>query len=83
MGAGTRVIVLTDGVPTRGTIDSTEIIGHTRMALGESILTTFGYGRDVDPVLLHELATIGRGNFAFINGGEPPLRRWGPSTARS
>jgi hypothetical protein len=73
MGPGTRVIALTDGVATRGTLNREAIVAEVREALGETVLSTFGYGYDTDPILLYRLSTEGHGNFAFIVPSEPPL----------
>lgn len=73
MGPGTRVITLTDGVATRGTVNRNAIVAEVRSALGDAVLTMFGYGYDIDPILLHRLSNVGHGNFAFIVPSEPPL----------
>jgi Ca-activated chloride channel family protein len=61
-----RVIFLTDGLPTVGTIDHATIeamsAGYNAKYIG---LTTIGLGTDVDAGLLRQLSEQGGGNFYF------------------
>jgi Ca-activated chloride channel family protein len=62
-----RVIFLTDGLATVGTVDSGKIramsVGYNQQYVG---LTTIGLGGDVNVPLLRGLAEGGGGNFYFI-----------------
>jgi Ca-activated chloride channel family protein len=62
-----RVIFLTDGLPTAGTVDVGKIramsVGYNQKYVG---LTTIGLGGDVNVPLLRGLAENGGGNFYFI-----------------
>jgi uncharacterized protein YegL len=69
---GGRVLLLTDGCPTEGVTDEKQIDALTRGSAARSTLSTFGFGRDVNPLLLQTLADTGRGNYTFIEAGEPP-----------
>jgi len=62
-----RVIFLTDGLPTSGITDHTQIkamsAGYNERYIG---LTTIGLGTDVDAGLLRNLSEQGGGNFYFV-----------------
>jgi Ca-activated chloride channel homolog len=62
-----RVIFLTDGLPTSGTVDPVQIrnmsLGYNQKYVG---LTTIGLGTDVNIGLLRGLAESGGGNFYYI-----------------
>jgi Ca-activated chloride channel family protein len=62
-----RVIFLTDGLPTAGVTDKTQIAtmsaGYNDQHIG---LTTIGLGGDVDAALLRGLSEQGGGNFYFV-----------------
>lgn len=70
---GTRVLLLTDGCPTSGVSQPAQILALARGALGCSTLSTFGFGRDVDPGLLQSIADVGRGGYTFVDGVEAPM----------
>lgn len=72
-GLGGRVLLLTDGCPTAGVTDERQILTLARKACRAATLSTFGFGRDVNPHLLHALAEAGRGNYSFIEEREPPM----------
>ena len=71
-GAAGRVLLLTDGCPTEGVTDVGQIEALARGARAAATLSTFGFGRDVNPLLLNALAETGRGNYTFIENGEAP-----------
>ena len=71
-GARGRVLLLTDVCPTEGVTDAAQIETLGRGAAGHATLSTFGFGRDVNPLLLHALADAGKGNYTFIETGEAP-----------
>jgi hypothetical protein len=68
-----HVIVLTDGAPTTGVTNDDQILKLTGTALGGATLSTFGYGDDVRSELLGKLADLGKGNYHFVPGTEPPV----------
>ncbi len=68
-----HVIVLTDGEPTTGVTHDDQILMLTGKALGGATLSTFGYGDDVRSELLGKLADLGKGNYHFVPGTEPPV----------
>lgn len=70
---GGRTLLLTDGCPTCGVIEGSQIIKLISAAMGRSTLSTFGFGRDVDAPILSGLAEVGHGNYTFIENGEPPM----------
>lgn len=69
-----RAIVLTDGQPTEGVTSPDQLIQLTRGAAQNASLSAFGFGRDVNPLLLSSLSDAGRGNYSFIEAGEPPIQ---------
>jgi hypothetical protein len=68
--ANHRVILLTDGLANRGTIDAETIAAdshkHNRRGVD---LSTIGFGTDVNHSLLEQLARSGRGLFHFVADG--------------
>ncbi|MFO0660227.1 MAG: VWA domain-containing protein [Polyangiaceae bacterium] len=74
---GGRALLLTDGCPTVGVIDGDQIVALAKGATGRSTLSTFGFGRDVDAPILSGLADVGKGNYTFIETGEPPMQAIG------
>ena len=68
-----HVLLLTDGCPTEGIASPDQLEQLTRGAARGATLSAFGFGRDVNPLLLSSLAETGRGNYTFIEEGEPPL----------
>lgn len=69
-----HVIVLTDGCPTEGVTSPDQLIQLTRGAAQGATLSAFGFGRDVNPLLLSSLSDAGGGNYTFIEAGEPPIQ---------
>ncbi|XP_071817702.1 uncharacterized protein [Apostichopus japonicus] len=56
------MILLTDGKPSQGVVDKTQILQNVREAIaGEHFLYTLGYGQDVDFDLLIQLALQNNG----------------------
>jgi uncharacterized protein YegL len=70
---GGRVLLLTDGCPTEGVSDPDQLVQLLKGAARGSTLSTFGFGPDVNPLLLLALSEAGQGNYTFIEPGEPPL----------
>ena len=68
-----HAILLTDGCPTEGVTNPDQLLRLTRGAAQGATLSAFGFGRDVNPLLLSSLAEQGRGNYSFIEAGEPPM----------
>lgn len=63
-----RIIILTDGLPSAGVRDKGELI---KMCGDVSAsLSTFGYGDDYDPELLVSMSNMGRGNNFYIEKDE-------------
>lgn len=62
-----RVILLSDGNPTAGIVDSTTIVAGSRSYNSEGIgLTTIGLGSDFNIELMRDLALQADGNFYFL-----------------
>ncbi len=72
-GQAGRVILLTDGCPTEGVCDPDQLVQLARGGRGPSSLSAFGFGRDVNPLLLLGISEAGNGNYSFIEAGEPPI----------
>ena len=61
-----RIILLTDGLPSAGVCDKGELIkmaGGTNQSVS---ISTFGYGNDFDAELMASVSKIGRGNNFYI-----------------
>ena len=70
LGPVAAVLLLTDGLPTSGITDPTQLKSALKSALstGPPIkIHTFGYGSDHDAELLKDLADIGGGNYYAIS----------------
>ncbi len=66
-----RVILLSDGVVTKGIEDPIEILAMSAQYNDLDIgLTTIGVGVDFDFDLMHDLALQGLGNFYFLDSAE-------------
>ena len=66
--AADQVLLLTDGVVTRGT---SSLVGLRTMALGlGATFTNLGYGNDINHTLLRDLAVRSRGAFTVCNSEE-------------
>lgn len=68
-----HVLLLTDGCPNDGVVDPDQLLNLVAGAAGGATLSAFGFGRDVNPMLLSSIAERGRGNYTFIETGEPPM----------
>lgn len=69
---GARVLLLTDGCPTEGILDERQLTQLARAGKGTTV-STFGFGRDVNPALLAAIADAGHGGYTFIETGEAPV----------
>ena len=69
-----RVIMLTDGVANVGVaINRDQLIPLLESNLGRGTLSAFGYGEDANQELLADLASVGKGNYAFIKNPDDAL----------
>jgi Ca-activated chloride channel family protein len=68
-----RVIMLTDGHANVGEANGRDLIPLCEKLLGKATLSAFGYGTDCDQELLADLATKGKGNYAFIRNPDDAL----------
>ncbi len=69
-----RVILFTDGRANAGIATSSEaLLPLLEEHLGRATLSAFGYGRDADQELLGDLATHGKGNYAFVAGPDDAM----------
>ncbi len=67
----TYVLFLTDGLPTEGIIETTEILRRAAAAAPENVsLFAFGVGYDVDTTLLDSLAEDHHGTTTYVVPGE-------------
>ena len=66
-GRQNRVIMLSDGQPTAGIVDSASILAMSRAHNSDGIgLTTIGLGTDFNAALMRDLALQADGNFYFL-----------------
>jgi hypothetical protein len=56
-----------------GICDPDQLVQLARGARKSSSLSAFGFGRDVNPLLLLGMSESGNGNYSFIEAGEPPV----------
>jgi len=68
------VLFMTDGEPTVGVRDPSQIAARAARIRGEARLFTFGLGADVNVALLEQLALGGRGTATFVRPDESPER---------
>jgi Ca-activated chloride channel family protein len=68
-----RVIMLTDGQANAGEAKGRDLIPLCEKLLGKATLSAFGYGTDCDQELLADIATKGKGNYAFIRNPDDAL----------
>jgi len=67
----TYVLFLTDGLPTEGIIETSEILRRAAAAAPENVsLFAFGVGYDVDTMLLDSLAEAHHGSTTYVVPGE-------------
>jgi len=77
VGNNARVIFLTDGCPSCGETRTDAILDAVEKKTSSVVLSTLGYGKDVDPVLLALMASTGRGDFTYIAKENIPLAAMG------
>lgn len=66
-----RVILLSDGVATRGITSTPKMVSLARSYASEGIgITTIGIGDDFDIDVMRSLAEVGSGNFYFLENPE-------------
>jgi Ca-activated chloride channel family protein len=68
-----RIIMFTDGHANQGEARGRDLIPLCKSLLGNASLSAFGYGTDADQELLADLATEGKGNYAFIKNPDDAL----------
>jgi Ca-activated chloride channel family protein len=68
-----RVIMFTDGHANQGEATGRDLIPLCKTLLGNATLSAFGYGTDADQELLADIATEGKGNYAFIKNPDDAL----------
>ena len=68
----TYLIFLTDGLPTEGVVDASEILRNFAGSAPDNLrLFSFGVGYDVDTVLLDSLSQEHHGLSTYVRPGEP------------
>jgi Ca-activated chloride channel family protein len=66
-----RLIMLSDGLPTRGITDADDILTMAEPFISKGIaVTTVGVGFDYDSALMKQLAERGAGNFYYIESAD-------------
>lgn len=73
----TRVILFTDGDPNVGVTTVEGLTALITQQRGRASVSAFGYGRDAKQELLNSLATVGDGNYAFIQDPDSALGAFG------
>ena len=73
----TRVILFTDGQPNVGVKTTTGLCDLLEKRMGHASVSTFGYGDDAAQDLLGEMATKGKGNFAYVQNPDAALSAFG------
>jgi Ca-activated chloride channel family protein len=69
-----RVILFTDGLANVGPGTARgDLLGLLDANLGAATLSAFGYGDDADQEILRDLATKGKGNYAYVRSPEDAL----------
>jgi uncharacterized protein YegL len=61
-----RIILLTDGLPTTGVCDKDSLLKIASNANQKVSISTFGYGDDFDAELMASISKMGRGNNFYI-----------------
>lgn len=72
-----RVITFTDGQPTHGVTDPKGLCDLLDKQAGRASVSAFGYGQDANQSLLSDLATKGKGNYAFVREPDAALAAFG------
>jgi Mg-chelatase subunit ChlD len=70
----TNIVLLTDGQHSEYTVKKESIVpmiqertaAFGRMNTGAPVIHTFGFGYEIDSLLLHEIADAGHGSFSFV-----------------
>ena len=65
-----RIILLTDGLPSAGKCDKQDLITLAGSMNPSVSMTTFGYGMDFDSELMASISRMGRGNNFYIQKDE-------------
>jgi Ca-activated chloride channel family protein len=65
-----RIILLTDGLPTAGECNKQTLVEMTGKGNSSVSISTFGYGNDYDAELLASMASIGKGNNFYIQSAD-------------
>lgn len=68
-----RVIMFTDGMANVGEATGRNMISLLERLRGRATLSAFGYGSDADQELLADLATAGKGNYAFVRNPDDAM----------
>jgi Ca-activated chloride channel family protein len=69
-----RVIMFTDGLANVGVATKApDLLRLLEANLGDATVSAFGYGEDADQELLRDLASKGKGNYAFVQSPEDAL----------
>ena len=70
-GRPTMVLFLTDGLPSEGVVDVSEILSNVESAAPENVrLFSFGVGDDVDTILLDSLSQAHHGASTYVRPGQ-------------
>lgn len=72
-----RVMIFTDGQPTAGITTPAELIKMSQKPNGLDSLTMMGYGTDVNKELLASMASVGGGNYYYVDSPESCLSIFG------
>jgi Ca-activated chloride channel homolog len=68
----TYILFLTDGLPTEGEVEVSNILGNVDAATPENVrLFSFGVGYDVDTTLLDSLSQDHHGTGTYVTAGQP------------
>lgn len=79
-----RIIMFTDGQPTTGVTNTKDILKLLEANRGTATVSSFGYGEagggvwgGCDQDFLTELATLGKGNYAYVKDPDDALSAFG------
>jgi len=72
-----RVMLFTDGQPTAGILSVDTLIKMSEKPKGLASMTMMGYGTDVNKELLASMASVGGGNYYFVDSPEACLSIFG------
>lgn len=65
-----RIILLTDGLPSEGICDKAQLVEMTSKMNPSVSMSTFGYGADFDAELMASISSVGRGSSFYIKTDE-------------